>query len=114
MSDSPAVIQFNSDGYELPVLEGDAVGDIPAILSAGSDGYNYHVLATDTAGKQLTKEQHQLVPFEYDYISMTYGSAPKYLLQTMTYKLGGISGSVVAVVTYNYDANDNLIEMVRT
>lgn len=114
MSDSPAIIQFNSDGYELPILEGDPVGDVPAILSGGSDGYNYHVIALDELGKQLVREQNQLVPFEYDHISMTYGGPPKRLLSTMVYRKGGAGGTIVATVTYTYDAYYNVISMVRT
>jgi hypothetical protein len=114
MSDSPAVIQFNSDGYELPILEGDAVGDVPGILSAGSDGTNYHIFKTDSDGSLATGEQHQLVTAKYDYIEMTYGGPPKRLLQTMTYKLGGIGGTIVATVTYTYDAYDNITSMART
>lgn len=114
MSDSPAVIQFNSDGYELPILEGDPVGDVPAILAGGSDGYNYHVIALDPTGKQLVREQNQLVPFGYDYIGMTYGGPPKRLLSTMVYRSGGASGAIVATVTYTYDIYDNVIAMTRT
>lgn len=114
--DKPIVesIPFNSDGYALPILEGDPVGDTPAILSAGSDGYNYHVLATDEVGKQLVREQNQLVPFGYDYIGFTYGGPPKRLLETMTYRSGGATGSIVATVTYTYDSNNNVISMERT
>jgi hypothetical protein len=54
--DSPAVIQFNSDGYELPVLDGDAVGTVPAILSAGTDGSNYHVIAVDVDGYTIVSD----------------------------------------------------------
>jgi len=113
--DSPAVIQFNSDGYELPVLSGESAVNVPAILSGGVDENNEaQPLAVDTTGKSLNKEQNKLVPFEYDFIEMSYIAPEFKLVDTMTYRQGGPTGTIVAAVAFAYDANDNIISMTRT
>lgn len=113
--DSPAVIQYNSDGYELPVLDGESATNVPAILSGGVDGYSItHPIAIDTLGNTLVKEQNKLVPQAFDFIGFTYIPPKLKLVSTMTYRTGGPFGSVVAVVTFTYDSKDNVETMTRT
>lgn len=113
-SDSPAVIQYNSDGYELPILEGESAENIPAIISAGVDGYEIaHAIAVDETGKALNKEQNKLVPFEYDFIGMIYLDGNK-LVETMEYRVGGPTGDIVATVTFTYNNKDNVTSMTRS
>jgi hypothetical protein len=44
----------------------------------------------------------------HDWIGMDYTGA---LLTTVTYKQGGVSGTVVAVLTMSYDGAGNLISV---
>ena len=47
----------------------------------------------------------------YDFIVNTYSGTN---IATTTYKRGGSSGSVVAVVSYTYDGSDNLLTVTRS
>lgn len=115
MSDSPAVIQFNSDGYELPILEGESAVEVPGIISVGVDENNEaRPIAVNAAGRTLGKEQNKLVPFEYDFIETTYIPPQLSLINTMVYKQGGAGGTIVATVTFAYDSKGNVISMTRT
>lgn len=113
---SPAVIQFNSDGYELPVLDGESATNVPAILSGGVDTGTglAHPIAVDPLGRSLNKEQNKLVPFEFDFIEMTYIPPQLKLLSTMVYRVGGPAGTIVATVTFTYDSKNNIATMTRT
>jgi hypothetical protein len=48
----------------------------------------------------------------HDYIVNTYDGANNLL--TATYKRGGASGKVVAVLTMTYDGNNNLLTVTRS
>ncbi|NCU71564.1 MAG: hypothetical protein EBY66_00885 [Candidatus Fonsibacter lacus] len=48
----------------------------------------------------------------HDYIVNTYDSANNLL--TATYKRGGASGKVVAVLTMTYDGNNNMLTVTRS
>ena len=50
---------------------------------------------------------------QHDYISISPTAAPSTGDQTITYKLGGASGTTVAVLTVTYDAA-NVSTVVRT
>jgi hypothetical protein len=51
-SDSPATILYSSDGYELAVINGNAIpANTRGILVDGSDGTNAHELLVDTSGR---------------------------------------------------------------
>lgn len=67
------------------------------------------------AGSQawLVKNVAQFIPFQYDYISMTYVSASEDI-DTVTYRVGGPSGVIVAVVTLVYDGSNRLTGVTRS
>lgn len=73
--------------------------------------------AFDEATKSLTtRAVSGLVTDAYDYIALTYvpsgnGSGE---VETVTYKSGGASGTVVAVLTLSYDSNNQLIGVAKT
>jgi len=48
----------------------------------------------------------------HDYIVNTYDGANNML--TSTFKRGGASGRIVAVLTMTYDANNNLLTVTRS
>lgn len=53
-TDSPVVVLFNSDGYEVNVKNGVALPTIPtAILSAGTDGTNSRFIRVDSSGHPI-------------------------------------------------------------
>jgi len=53
-NDSPAVIIYNSDGYEVTVKNATSIPtDTSAIIMAGSDGTNSRYLSVDASGRQL-------------------------------------------------------------
>lgn len=53
-TDSPVVVLFNSDGYEVNVKNGVALPTVPtAILSAGTDGSNSRFIKVDSSGRQV-------------------------------------------------------------
>jgi len=57
------------------------------------------------------------VPQAYDYVGYTYvsgGAANNDRVQTVTYRSGGASGTVVAVTTYSYYTTTNNISSIRT
>ena len=57
-----------------------------------------------------------LVPEEYDYIALTYVTSGNGTgeIETVTYRSGGASGTVVATLTLTYDASDNLETVTRS
>lgn len=52
-----------------------------------------------------------LSPAEYDYIAMSYTSGN---LTGVVYRLGGVSGTIVATLTLGYDGSNNLISIARS
>lgn len=53
-TDSPVVVLFNSDGYEVNVKPGVAIpAGTTAILAAGSDGTNSRFILIDSSGRQI-------------------------------------------------------------
>ena len=52
---------------------------------------------------------------QHDYVTMTYVASGNGVgeIETITYKLGGASGTTVAVLTVTYDAG-NVSTVVRT
>lgn len=47
---------------------------------------------------------------QHDYVTMTYVAAGNGVgeIETITYKVGGASGTTVAVMTLGYDSNNKL------
>ena len=58
----------------------------------------------------------QLVPSEYDYMSMTYVAAGNGAgeVETVTYKSGGAAGTTVATLTMTYDASNSVATVTRS
>lgn len=55
--------------------------------------------------------QAQLIPFAFDYVSLSpTGTNPT----TIVYKTGGPSGTTVATLTLTYDGNNNVQTVTRT
>lgn len=53
-SESPAAIFFSSDGYELAVINGNAIpANTRGLLTQGSDGTNSHFFSVDSSGRQV-------------------------------------------------------------
>lgn len=78
-------------------------------LTSVSGSLNTNV--TNFPAKQAVDNLTQIVPFEYDYIALTYtGSNPT----TVVYKTGGASGTTVATLTLTYDGSDNILTVTRT
>jgi hypothetical protein len=52
---------------------------------------------------------------EHDYVSMTYVASGQGAgeVETITYKTGGASGTVVAVLTLAYDADNKLASITK-
>lgn len=62
------------------------------------------------------KTSSALVSEPYDYQSLTYVAAGNGLgeIETVTYKLGGASGTLVATLTLGYDGQNRLTSVTRT
>ena len=52
----------------------------------------------------------------YDYIGLTYVTVGNGIgeIETITYKTGGAGGTIVALFTLTYDANDELSTVTKT
>ena len=48
----------------------------------------------------------------HDYIANTYNGGGN--LATVTYKIGGASGTIVAVLEMTYDGSNNILTVART
>lgn len=57
-----------------------------------------------------------LVTDPYDYIALTYVAAGDGAgeIETVTYKTGGASGTVVATITLTYDASDRIASVTSS
>ena len=58
----------------------------------------------------------KLVPTTFDYIKLTYvsGGNGDGEIETVTYRTGGSSGTIQAVLTLTYDANDNIDDITKS
>jgi hypothetical protein len=65
----------------------------------------------DTNGNQYVLDAGALVPKEYDYIELSYTGSNA---TGVTYKKGGPSGTVVALLSLTYDGSDNLTSVARS
>lgn len=70
----------------------------------------------DSGSNLAVGEFFKLVPFQYDYISLTYVAAGNGVgqIETATYKTNGVGGTTVATLTLAYDANNKLSSVTRT
>lgn len=70
----------------------------------------------DAKGALDVTQVAQLVPEKYDYIALTYVTSGNGLgeIETVTYKDGGASGTLVATLTLGYDASNNLVSVARS
>lgn len=70
----------------------------------------------DASGSLSFKNVSGLVTQAYDYIALTYVNSGNGAgeIQTVTYKTGGPSGTVVAVLTLSYDANNKLSGITKS
>jgi len=59
-------------------------------------------------------DQAQLVPEQYDFIGLTYDPVKPDLVTQAVYRIGGIGGITVALLTITYDANDNIATVQRS
>lgn len=81
--------------------EFSAIDAAPAVLYAKrttDDVFAYPLLA-DSVGRLIISS---LVPYEYDYISLSPADVPT----TIVYKLGGSGGTTVATLTLTYSGSD--------
>jgi len=66
-----------------------------------SDGGTvWHAQKSDTSGRAITVSG--LIPYEYDYIDLSYTGSD---LTQVVYKTGGAGGSTVATLTLAYTAS---------
>lgn len=54
---------------------------------------------------------NSLVPGEYDYIGLSYTGSN---LTSVTFRLGGSTGTIVSTLALVYDISDNLISVTKT
>lgn len=85
-----------------------------ASTSAKQDTGNTSLASIDT--NIAAKLSGSLVPFAFDYVSMTYVAAGNGLgqVQTATYKTGGAAGTTVATLTLAYDASNNISSVTKS
>jgi hypothetical protein len=85
------------------------------VLPQSGGGGDIGTVDQGAAGSQawLVKNVAQLIPYQFDYISMTYVGATDNV-GTVTYRAGGPTGSVVATVTLNYDGSGRLTGVTRS
>lgn len=85
---------------------------------------------TDLDGQQVLQNSHDeanqalrvtsisgaLVTEPYDYIELTYVPSGNGVgeIQTVTYKLGGSGGTLVATLTLTYDSSNKLLTVTRS
>jgi hypothetical protein len=70
----------------------------------------------DAAQAHRVTQLNSLVPEEYDYIALTYVGAGPGMgeISTVTYKVGGASGTTVATLTLGYDGSNRLTSILRS
>lgn len=71
------------------------------------------VKSFDPVTSTLKTTSPALVSGSYDYISTTYVGATTNI-NTVVYKLGGASGTIVATLTMGYDGSNRLISVTRS
>lgn len=81
-----------------------------ATLFGSSDGgTTWYPISVDSAGR--LNFLGGLIPYAYDYISLSYTSAN---LTGVVYKTGGSGGTTVAILTLAYDVDNNLISVTKS
>ena len=75
-----------------------------------------NILATGSGSNKAINPATNFEIPAYDYFIITYVAAGNGTgeISTITYKLGGSSGTTVAVLTSTYDANDRLSTCTRS
>lgn len=70
----------------------------------------------DNSGSLVFKNVSGLVTQAYDYIALTYVPSGNGAgeIQTVTYKIGGASGAVVATITLSYDSSNKLSGITKS
>ena len=81
-----------------------------AVTTRGSKGA-VAVEILDASGAQVTGFPTSLVPFSYDYVSITYNSSSN--PTEVVYKTGGSGGTTVATLTIAYTGS-NPVSITRT
>jgi len=98
---SPVEVEVNI-GDSVKVLSASGTPDLPVYIPDAK---------FDVNGNQYVIGANDLIPKEYDYIALDYTGAN---VTGVTYKVGGSSGSTVAVLALGYDGSDNLTSVERT
>lgn len=90
-------------GQVLPDVHDD-VQDALRVIGTGSGG----ALVVTASGGSLVTE-------DYDYTALTYVASGNGVgeIETVTYKLGGASGTTVAVLTLVYDGSNRLSSVTK-
>ncbi len=59
---------------------------------------------------------NSLVPEKYDYVALTYVASGNGAgeIETVVYKVEGVSGTTVSTLTLAYNSDNKLISVVRT
>lgn len=84
------------------------IGDVDIASLPGTVSADIAALNARIAGS--------LVPFEQDYIGLTYVAAGDGVgeIETVTYKTGGAAGTTTAVLTLAYDSSNRLSSVTRS
>ena len=88
--------------------EGRQVDTLPSQMY-GKYGSSIKSVNTDSNGNLVTANLGNLVPYDFDYISLTPPDKPT----TIVYKSGGVSGTTVATLTLTY-TGDDIATITRT
>ena len=83
--------------------------DVDWVISPDGDG-------VVTLDGESVKVLAALVPFDYDYIALTYVATGNGAgeVETVVYKTGGSGGATVATLTLTYDVSDNVATVARS
>ena len=73
------------------------------------------VATCEIGGTHYQEMVRGLVPFPFDYVSLTYVASGngKGEIETATYKTGGAAGTTVATVTLTYNSDDCIATITR-
>lgn len=108
--DSPAVIIFDTDGYEVSVKDNKAFGHdgYSGLLIAGSDGYRTHHVKTDGYGRVMITGQYPdgYTPFLANPVTIA-GLDPSGAVQTLQITNNGVlQNRYYELSTFNAIANN--------
>lgn len=81
-----------------------------AIYGSSDGGTTWHPVNTDDEGNLNVVSG--LVPPGYDYIELSYDSNNN--LTGVVYKVGGVSGTLLATLVLVYDGNDNMTSVTKS